>query len=113
MKKWLYLDDVRATPTGFDIRAYTAKGAIDHLSRGDITGCSLDHDLGGEFDLPESEVGNGYQVACWIEEQARLGKLNRITCMIHSANPVGAMKMKEALIRAMGYWHMASFDPCI
>ncbi len=111
--KFLYLDDVRTTPIGFDVRTFTAPETIERLKEGDITHCSLDHDLGGDLDLPDRITGDGYEVACWIEEQAALGTLNRIRCLVHSANPSGAAKMRVALNRADGYWDMWEFDPSI
>jgi hypothetical protein len=99
-EKWLYLDDERATPPGFAVRTYTAPETIERLKVGDITGCSLDHDLGEHL----GDAGNGYDVACWIEEQAAKGTLSRITCMVHSANPSGASKMRAAILSAERFW---------
>lgn len=98
--KWLYLDDERATPPGFEVRTYTAPETIERLKVGDITGCSLDHDLGEYL----NDVGDGYDVACWIEEQAANGSLSRITCVVHSANPSGASRMRAAILSAERYW---------
>lgn len=99
-EKWLYMDDERVTPAGFEVRTYTAPETIERLKVGDITGCSLDHDLGEYL----SDAGDGYDVACWIEEQAANGSLGRITCMVHSANPSGASKMRAAILSAERFW---------
>lgn len=109
----LYLDDLRKTgdrtknPDSFDTRAYTAAEAIAYLKTGLVTHISLDHDLGGEDDLPEEICGNGYQVACWIEENIGNGvftaegkRIAMPTWEIHSMNPVGARNMRSALENA-------------
>lgn len=94
----LYLDDVRPTPEGFEIRVYTALEAIRRLRDGGVTFISFDHDLGPE------ENGTGYTVACWIEEQAAQGKLGRIGWAIHSANPVGRRNIEAAMQSAERFW---------
>lgn len=88
----LYLDDVRPTPEGFDLRAYTAAEAITMLRDGKITFISFDHDLGADAN------GTGYDVAKWIEEQAFTNP-SFVTpdFAIHSANPVGAVSIGHAM----------------
>ncbi len=105
-EKWLYMDDERNTPLGYNIRTYTAPETIERLKVGDITGCSLDHDLGEAIDSNghSNNIGDGYDVACWIEESAANGTLKRITCMVHSANPSGASKMRAAILSAERHW---------
>lgn len=90
----LYLDDLRPCPEGWT-PVKTAGEAISVLSSGGIEEISLDHDLGE----PEDAVGNGYQVVCWIEEQAYAGNWQIVpkVILIHSANPVGMLKMKQAI----------------
>jgi len=87
----LYLDDVRPTPEGFDLRAYTAQEAIAYLKAGTVTFISFDHDLG------PPEAGTGYDVACWIELAAVGEDIVVPTWDVHSDNPVGRMN----IIRAM------------
>ena len=41
----LYLDDVRPTPEGYDLRAYSSEEAKKILSDEEISFASLDHDL--------------------------------------------------------------------
>lgn len=112
----LYLDDIRKTgdrtkdPDSFDTRAYTAAEAIAYLKTGLVTHISLDHDLGGEDDLPEEVCGTGYQVACWIEENVgtynEAGRcINMPTWEIHSMNPVGARNMRAALESTERRWN--------
>ena len=98
----LWLDDKRPMPFDFNLRAYTAQAAIAALETGEVDEISLDHDLG-----PENEVGNGYMVACWIEENAYLGTLPRVAWRVHSQNGVGVAKMTTALQNADRYWNEA------
>lgn len=88
----LYLDDVRPTPDGFNLRAYTAQEAIELLKKGNISSISFDHDLGPE------EAGTGYDVAKWIEEEAYTNpNFSTPEWQIHSANPVGIKNIKNAM----------------
>ena len=100
----LYLDDLRVTPEGFDLRAYTAEEAISMLQWGNITFISLDHDLNVEGMKDIAETGTGYDVACWIERAAAEGRLNRIGWAVHSMNPSGALRIRQAMISADRYW---------
>ena len=77
----------------------TAEEAVGYiiLHRQRIKSISLDHDLG-----PNSSPG--YNVATWIEAQAYLGRLNRITWSVHSMNVVGAKRMIQSLRNADTYW---------
>jgi CheY-like chemotaxis protein len=81
----------------------TSRQAIDLLKEYDYDAVFLDHDLNGEAFTP-SGPGTGYEVAKWIEKnQQRKPKI----IYIHSFNPVGAEKMKQALpeaILAPGIW---------
>jgi hypothetical protein len=91
----LYLDDLRITPTGFDVRAFTAAEAIEVLKTGNITFISFDHDLG------EPECGTGYDVAKWIEEQAHTNSMFVMPdWTVHSGNPVGAGNIQRAMLSA-------------
>jgi hypothetical protein len=97
----VWLDDVRPEPEGWT-RAYTARDAIELLEAGDVKEISLDHDLGDE-----ATCGNGYQVACWIEEAVATRGFVPPTIGIHSANVVGRERMQRAIesierLRAMG-----------
>jgi len=76
----------------------TAEEAIDLIAGGTVCEISFDHDLG--------EGANGYQVAKFIEEGAYFGTLTPIKWAVHSANPVGAAKIKRAMQQADIYWHM-------
>jgi hypothetical protein len=99
----VYLDDVRQTgartrnPDIFTHRAYTASEAIELLETGMVEHISLDHDLGADGYVAEEVCGNGYQVACWIEQAVAEGRINMPTWEIHSMNPVGSANMRRAL----------------
>jgi hypothetical protein len=68
----------------------TAQDAIDTLKRGGIDVLSLDHDLG--------EGPTGYDVIRWIEEQVFINDFKAPDEMVvHSANPVGAKNIKQAI----------------
>jgi hypothetical protein len=97
MKIWL--DDERAMPQEYNQLARTADEAIALLVTGEVTRISLDHDLGA------LQNGTGYDVACFIEHGAYSGQLAPIEVAIHSANPVGRMRMEQAIARAREYWH--------
>lgn len=96
---WLWLDDCRPMPAEFDQCVQNRDDAIKVLATGKVTRVSLDHDLG-----KEAIVGDGYRVACWIEDAAYSGDIPRLAWTVHSQNPVGAMRMREALRNADLFW---------
>jgi hypothetical protein len=59
---------------------------------------SFDHDLGDSDEL------TGYDIAKWIEEKAFNGEISRFTWAIHSANPVGRVRIKQAMQNADKFW---------
>lgn len=97
----VYLDDLRPTPEGFDVRVYTAQGAIDVLSSKHVTLISLDNDLG---DLSDGNMTEGRHVANWIEQAAYEGTIPRCEILIHSANPVARKAIGAAIAKANEYW---------
>lgn len=88
----LWLDDLRPAPKGWNW-CRTATEAIDMLKTSGVLELSLDHDLG------DDKLGTGYTVALWLEEKAYEGKWEVIpsTIRVHSANPVGAARIHQAL----------------
>jgi hypothetical protein len=84
---------------GDEIWVKTAIAAISYLKQGDVAYISLDHDLG-----PVS-AGTGLDVAKWIEEQAFLGLLPRLTWSVHSMNPVGEKAIYKAMMQAEKFWN--------
>jgi len=57
---------------------------------------SFDHDLGDKDDA--------YSVATFIEAYAYKGYLSRIQWHVHTANPVGRLRLQAALMSADRYW---------
>ena len=94
----MWLDDERPMPGGYTHHVKTADQAIELLKTGKVITCSLDHDLGSDYN------GTGYDVAKWIEEQAHAGTLAKVRCRVHSHNPAGAKNMKLALQSAYRAW---------
>ena len=99
----LWLDDLRPAPAGWH-HVLTASEAIASLEDGRVVAVSLDHDLGDD-----EGAGNGYQVACWIEQAAAEGRLGRIDWALHTANPVGRAKMEAALRCAERWWDAGAY----
>lgn len=86
----VYLDDVRETPQGWH-RCYWPQEVIDLLKTGLVTHVSLDHDLG------DDDIGTGYDVLLWIEEQTALHGFTPPSMTIHSDNSQGIQKMRLAI----------------
>ena len=95
MKVWL--DDCRPMPKGYDLHVKTVEEAINVLKTGMVEEMSFDHDL-------DSLVETGYHVAVWVEKAAAEGSLKPFVWHVHSANVVGAMRIKKALEKANEYW---------
>jgi hypothetical protein len=95
----LWIDDVRPMPSDFNRWAKNYKQAIDYFCAYTITHVSFDHDLGDADEL------TGYDIAKWIEMNAFYGEINRMTWAIHSANPIGAKRIRMAMTNAEKYWN--------
>lgn len=109
----LYLDDLRVTGartregTGVHWeRTYNYFDTIERLSQGDITHISLDHDLNADEYLDIAQTGTGYDVACWIEAQAAACRLAPLTWEVHSMNPIGAARIRQAMESAERFWSL-------
>lgn len=88
----VYLDDERATPDGWT-RTFNPKDTIDLLKSGNVTDLSLDHDLGDDLN-----IGTGYDVLLWLEEQVFLNPEFPIPkIIVHSANSSAVIKMNLAI----------------
>ena len=73
----------------------TVEQAIKALTNFKFDIASLDHDLGGQVYVKETE-GTGYEVALFIEEKLEEDKLpNEV--IVHSYNPAGAERMVYAI----------------
>lgn len=94
----LWLDDERPVPDGFDLVARTAGNAIRLIESGEVSMVSLDHDLGSESN------GTGYDVARFIEEGAFHGTVAPMDVRVHSANPVGAERIRSCIRNARRFW---------
>ena len=71
----------------------TAQEAVNQLSDDDWDVIFLDHDLGGKIMQPSDE-NSGYGVACWLEKNP---DRKPALIIVHSLNPVGAIKIWRAL----------------
>lgn len=108
-QKKLWLDDRRTEPGGW-VRTLTAPEAIALLSDGSFSEVSLDHDLGcckqcladnDECFIPSECVhtGNGYHVACWLEERVALDPtFNVPEIHVHTDNASARIKMMQAVL---------------
>lgn len=90
LKGCLWVDDERPAPEGW-LSATTSVQAIVLLKTNAISRLSLDHDLGGD--------DTGYKVLEWLEEQAAAGVMKHLPneIQVHSANPVGQQRMRQAI----------------
>lgn len=96
LKVWI--DDIRPMPESYDIWVKSLEdwwGLSRELARIDFV--SFDHDLGNREDA--------YQIAKEIEREAYWGDIEPFDWEIHSANPVGAKRIRQALENADRYWH--------
>jgi hypothetical protein len=62
------------------------------LESGLVTHISLDHDLGDD-----DNIGTGYDVVLWIEEQVVMGDFTPPKISVHSANPPAKKRMKQGI----------------
>lgn len=112
MSVHLWLDDLRPAPAGWT-HAKTVAEAQALLEHEDVDMASLDHDLGacdqcmggrsvGEWmaewayqSMPHCDhAGTGYTLVCWMRDT---GLKPRQKPFVHSANPDGARRMRQAL----------------
>jgi len=112
----LFVDDVRPAPDGWKV-ARTIEDAKLFLLTGEVDQLSLDHDMGacaecvskqrhvGDMTTPETTLVNwcphhedGTKLVHWIIET---GHWPRQKPVVHSANPVGAARMRGMINR---YW---------
>ena len=103
----LWLDDERdpSTPiiqqkflaNGDEIWVKTVAEAKNMIQKGNVSFISFDHDLGQEE--------TGYDLARWIEERAFVEGIQPPDYRVHSANPVGAKNIDQAMQNAFKYWN--------
>ena len=99
LKVWI--DDERPMPDYFNVHVKSYEDFLRLLHYMDGTGDSIDkmsfdHDLGSR--------DSAYIIAEEIEKQAYLGNMEPFDWEVHSANPVGAKKIRQALENADRYW---------
>lgn len=103
----IYMDDLRPTPAGYEIRTYTVEETIKALQEndGNVYWLSLDNDLGIGY-------REGFEVMNWIEQQAFNNTLKPIFhIFIHTSNPDAAERMRMARYNAYKYWEqMHGYD---
>lgn len=105
MKIWL--DDIRTMPDDFDIWFKRGEDLVEYIrSKKPISFISFDHDLSFKhyFGLNPFNKMTGYDVARMIEELAYYGTIPKFEWMVHSANPVGAKRIKMTMENADKYW---------
>ena len=85
----VFLDDERVTPDGW-WRVYEPHQMIEMLQTGMVTHISLDHDLGDDVN-----IGTGYDVILWIEEQVVMSDFKPPHILIHTSNPSARQKMEQ------------------
>lgn len=89
MKLWL--DDERPMPMDFDIHTRSAEVAWELIKSGIISFISFDHDLG-------DGMKDGTWLSSRIEKAIFTGEIvSGIKWTIHSANPVGRVKIRQAM----------------
>jgi len=93
---FLWIDDRRPAPEGYNVVAATVSEALAFLSTRRVQKISFDHDLG--------EGGEAYEVASVIEQAAHNGELDRLEWQVHSANPIGAERITAAMKSADRFW---------
>jgi hypothetical protein len=103
----IWLDDLRPMPKDFDIHFKRGEQLIEYIRGGNkIDFISFDHDLSFKhyYGIQNGKL-TGYDVARLIEELAYYNKINRFGWKVHSANPVGAKRIKQAMLNADKYWY--------
>jgi len=95
----IWVDDERPMPEEFDIQVSSLTELQEQaLWPRDVNVelISLDHDLGG------SETG--YDIASYIEREASVNQVEQFDWRIHSSNPVGRKRIRQAMENADEYW---------
>lgn len=121
----LILDDDALRHQAFDTcykayapltHTYRYSSCVEALSKGGWDLVHLDHDLGEEIEDPDMKVDGwgkaiqytGLDVVRWLVDRVDYGLVDKI--IVHSMNPVGAMRMTEELNDAGFNVTYAPFD---
>ena len=86
----IYLDDIRVAPIEY-VQCRWPQEVIKLLETNDVSEISLDHDLGND------EIGTGYTVLLWIEEQVFTKSFKPPIIKIHTSNSSAREKMLKAV----------------
>lgn len=87
----LYVDDLRPRPEGWDV-ARNFHQAIVMLDTGDYDEVSLDHDIASFYGNKEM---TGWDVLQYLIMRKLEGATVPSVVRVHSANPVGVVKMQS------------------
>ncbi len=91
----LYVDDLRPCPEGWDV-ARNFHQAIVMLETHEYDEVSLDHDIASFYGNKEM---TGYDVLQYLIMKKLEGETVPTKIHVHSANPVGIVKMQEDIDR--------------
>lgn len=80
-KLWVYLDDARPKPTGYDVLVRTVEEAIELIKMGNVERISLDNDLGIGY-------SEGKKVAQYLEQAIIYDEIEFVDFHPHTSNPV-------------------------
>ena len=104
--KCLWVDDERPIPSDCGTEWCSARSAYEALLKLELLQfevISLDHDLA-------SFVGNkeitGYDILLWLVQRKLAGEYVPRCIKIHTANPVGALRMKETVEKYWDHCHL-------
>lgn len=87
----VYLDDKRSTIDGY-IRAFWPSQVEEYIKMLNVSEISLDHDLGND------DIGTGYDVVCFIEENVYFNKdFNVPVLKTHTDNSSARDKMQRGI----------------
>ena len=108
----IWLDDIREIPDDFDIWFKNGEDLVKYIDEGkQITFISFDHDLSFKHYYGGSpDKITGYDVAKHIEKLAYEHKIESFEWAVHSANPVGAKRIKWAMCKAEDYWNDMEYN---
>jgi hypothetical protein len=100
----IFVDDVRTAPKNFNYHFKSVNETISFLREhlNDEVYISLDHDSGDYA----AEGGDYIHILDWLEEQQyELNEHLDFKIKVHSANPVGRMKMQDIISRNEWEWN--------
>lgn len=99
MRVWI--DDIRPMPEDYNAWVKSLGGWWSLRRRLDAMGLKIDA-VSFDHDLGEGE--DAYKIAKEVEHEAYWGNIEPFEWEIHSENPVGAKRIRQALGNADRYW---------